>query len=101
MSAADADLWKEAVSEELESLKENATWEYAELPAGRKAIDSRWVFKVKRDASIGEPAAWMLTDSGTASARRRAGFARHLSEKTKFQGSFMVLMSTVWTLPRC
>ena len=32
---------------EYNSLMENKTWELVELPPGRSAIGSKWVFKVK------------------------------------------------------
>ena len=31
--------------EELDSLQEHGTWEYTDLPKGRKAIGSKWVFE--------------------------------------------------------
>jgi hypothetical protein len=40
-------LWKEAISEELTKLQALGTWEYAELPTGRKAVGCKWVFTVK------------------------------------------------------
>lgn len=42
--------WEAAVKEELKALEENETWSLCELPPGRKVIDNKWVFKVKRDA---------------------------------------------------
>ena len=39
--------WKEAADSEYDSLLQNKTWELVELPSGRKAIGSKWVFKVK------------------------------------------------------
>ena len=39
--------WKEATDAEYQSLIENDTWDLTELPAGRKAIGCKWVFKVK------------------------------------------------------
>lgn len=33
----------------MQALVDNGTWEWAELPKGRKAIGSKWVFKIKRD----------------------------------------------------
>lgn len=42
--------WKLAMQEELSSLAENKTWVLVNLPEGRKAIDNRWVYKIKRNA---------------------------------------------------
>ena len=39
--------WKEAADSEYNSLLQNKTWDLVELPSGRKAIGSKWVFKVK------------------------------------------------------
>ena len=40
--------WREAMAAELQSIKENKTWEVSELPKGQKAIGLKWVFKVKK-----------------------------------------------------
>ncbi|CAI7932097.1 unnamed protein product [Closterium sp. NIES-54] len=37
-------------SRALKSIEENGTWELVELPEGRKAITSKWLFKIKSDA---------------------------------------------------
>ncbi|CAI7794830.1 unnamed protein product [Closterium sp. NIES-53] len=42
--------WKKAMESELKSIEENGTWELVELPEGRKAITSKWLFKIKSDA---------------------------------------------------
>lgn len=54
VSCEESSNWKAAINEELQALKENNTWTETELPPGKKAIGSRWVFKVKRneDGSI-------------------------------------------------
>lgn len=41
--------WRKAMIEEMESIEDNATWTLTDLPAGRRAIGLKWVFKVKRD----------------------------------------------------
>ncbi|KAF1318429.1 Integrase catalytic core protein, partial [Globisporangium splendens] len=47
MESSNASKWKEACDSEFESLCKNETWELVPLPRGRKAISSKWVFKVK------------------------------------------------------
>ncbi|CAI7894710.1 unnamed protein product [Closterium sp. NIES-53] len=43
--------WKKTMESELKSIEENGTWELVELPEGRKAITSTWLFKIKSDAN--------------------------------------------------
>ena len=40
--------WSLAANAEYESLMENNTWELLDLPEGRKSIECKWIFKVKR-----------------------------------------------------
>lgn len=49
MRRSDSDLWKKSMEEEFNSLQENQTWDLTDLPANRKAIDVKWVFKTKKD----------------------------------------------------
>jgi hypothetical protein len=42
--------WEAAIRDELNVLIANGTWRLEKLPADRKAITSKWVFKVKRHA---------------------------------------------------
>ncbi|KXJ71076.1 hypothetical protein RP20_CCG021563 [Aedes albopictus] len=46
--------WQIAVQDEMDSLTRNGTWTLTQLPAGRKPISCKWVFKVKPGAK-GEP----------------------------------------------
>lgn len=39
--------WRDAKYNKLDNLATHHTWEYEELPLGRKSIASKWVFKVK------------------------------------------------------
>jgi transposase InsO family protein len=54
MNGPNAKQWESAINSEYDSLIENDTWELAELPPGRKAISTKWVFKTKKnqDGSI-------------------------------------------------
>lgn len=47
LASKEKEFWKKAMIEEMKSLNANNTWELKELPAGRKAIGCRWVFKRK------------------------------------------------------
>ncbi|CAI7754223.1 unnamed protein product [Closterium sp. NIES-54] len=44
-----AEEWKKAMESELKTIEENGTWELVKLPEGRKAITSKWLFKIKSD----------------------------------------------------
>ncbi|CAI7863926.1 unnamed protein product [Closterium sp. NIES-54] len=50
LESIDAEEWKKVMESELKSIEENSTWELVELPEGRKAITSKWLFKIKSDA---------------------------------------------------
>jgi len=47
MSSPDSDKWSEAAALEYKILIENGTWEIVELPHGKKAIGSGWVWRIK------------------------------------------------------
>eukprot|EP00963_Diacronema_lutheri_P005189 scaffold397_cov395-Pavlova_lutheri.AAC.1 len=49
MARPDADLWQEAITDELTSLAKNGTWRLVPLPPGRTPLTTTWVFKVKTD----------------------------------------------------
>ena len=50
----DAEQWRKAAADEFQALLDNDTFTPVRLPAGRKAIGCRWVFKLKRkpDGSV-------------------------------------------------
>ena len=47
MVAPDSDTWLQAMRSEMDSIHENHTWELVELPAGRKPLPCKWVFRYK------------------------------------------------------
>ncbi len=49
MNTPDSNQWKEAAGVEYKSLLKHDTWDLCALPAGRKTVGCRWVFRVKRD----------------------------------------------------
>ena len=50
LARQDKEKWLNAMNEEMESLHANDVWDLIELPKGRKAIGSKWVFKLKVNA---------------------------------------------------
>ncbi|UYV75773.1 hypothetical protein LAZ67_13001293, partial [Cordylochernes scorpioides] len=47
MDSPNAQFWKEAINEEMNSLTENDVYECTTLPPGQKPIDCKWVLKTK------------------------------------------------------
>ena len=39
--------WRNAMNQEIDAILKNKTWELVELPRGKKAIDVKWVYKIK------------------------------------------------------
>lgn len=51
LNSPDKMKWVEAMEEEYASLVKNGTWTPINLPQDKKALDTKWVFKIKRDAA--------------------------------------------------
>lgn len=51
LNSSDKAKWLEAMEEEQASLIKNETWTPVNLPRDKKALDTKWVFKIKRDAT--------------------------------------------------
>lgn len=47
----DREQWLCAMSEEMDHLNNNETWELCELPSGRSALGNKWVYKIKLDSN--------------------------------------------------
>lgn len=54
MRCQDSAKWMSAMREEINAFAENDTWDLVQLPTGKRAIDNRWVLRVKykSDGSI-------------------------------------------------
>nr|GEX71214.1 integrase, catalytic core [Tanacetum cinerariifolium] len=44
--AAQSDNWREAMKNEIKPMERNGTWTLEVLPKGKRAIDSKWVYKI-------------------------------------------------------
>lgn len=49
VASEEKDLWMKSMEEELNTIKQNGTWTLVDLPQDRRAVGSKWVFKIKRD----------------------------------------------------
>jgi hypothetical protein len=49
MESENASDWMDACAYEIDALAKNGTWDLVDLPPGRKAVKSKWVFKLKTD----------------------------------------------------
>ena len=51
LASEEAELWQQAMDEEMASLLKNNTWTLEYPPSGITPIPVKWVFKVKRDST--------------------------------------------------
>ena len=51
LSSEFAEFWQAAVLKEIKNLEDHEVYEWVELPAGRRAIDATWSFKVKANSA--------------------------------------------------
>lgn len=49
LQRSDSTEWKKAMQCEYNSLIENRTWKLVDIPEGKRPIDCRWVFKIKKN----------------------------------------------------
>ena len=50
LNSPQRNMWQDAISSEDNSLMQNGTWELVPLPPNRKAINCKWIFKLKYKA---------------------------------------------------
>ncbi|GAU51495.1 hypothetical protein TSUD_413780, partial [Trifolium subterraneum] len=50
ISALKSEKWRCAMKEELDSIESNQTWELVDLPHNKRAIDVKWVYKLKMNS---------------------------------------------------
>eukprot|EP01018_Ginkgo_biloba_P016583 Gb_07539 [translate_table: standard] len=41
--------WEQGMKEEMESLVQNQTWDLVRLPAGKRALQNKWVYRLKQE----------------------------------------------------
>jgi hypothetical protein len=54
MNKEDGERWKETLDKEINSFKNNNTWELVPLPERRKHVSSKWVFLDKMKGKWGD-----------------------------------------------
>ena len=54
MNSPRATEWRKAMEEEMESLKENDTFELTTLPVGKSPVGGKWVYTIKENAEGSE-----------------------------------------------
>jgi hypothetical protein len=47
--------WREAMYDEMTSIKKNQTWNLIPLPPGKRAITSKWIYKIKQGQNGSQP----------------------------------------------
>jgi hypothetical protein len=45
--AAQSDVWKKSMDQEIESIEKNNTWELVTLPEGARKVGVKWIYKTK------------------------------------------------------
>ncbi|OWY96543.1 Retrovirus-related Pol Polyprotein from transposon TNT 1-94 [Phytophthora megakarya] len=50
MASVDAIHWRKAIDKEGQSLISHVMWKLVHFPNDKKALTSRWIFKIKHDA---------------------------------------------------
>ena len=50
LSSKKNEKWRDAMKDEINSLKRNNVWDLIQLPEGRKAIGCKWLYKIKYNA---------------------------------------------------
>lgn len=57
IQSSDAEHWRAGMAKEIQSLETNGTFELTNLPDGRRAIETKWVFDAKRNMA-GDIVTW-------------------------------------------
>ena len=49
LQVEDSIKWEQAMDDEMRSLEKNDTWALTKLPAGKRALHNKWVFRIKTE----------------------------------------------------
>ncbi|OAE21914.1 hypothetical protein AXG93_3988s1200 [Marchantia polymorpha subsp. ruderalis] len=50
LEVLDSAKWKTTMQEEMNFLHSNGTWQLAQLPAGKKALQNKWIYRLKQES---------------------------------------------------
>ncbi|GJW01997.1 retrovirus-related pol polyprotein from transposon TNT 1-94 [Tanacetum coccineum] len=80
LSSKESVQWKKAINEEMVSLEKNQTWSLVRLPAGKKALQSKWVFRVKEEQDGSKRYKARLVVKGFQQKRREPSYVGALND---------------------
>ena len=52
MEGPESEKWLEAMKSEIDSMYTNKVWTLVDIPEDRKAVENKWIFKKKTDATL-------------------------------------------------
>ena len=55
MKSEEKKKWMDAMKDEMKSLHDNHTFDLVKLPKGKRALDNRWIYRVKRESNTMSP----------------------------------------------
>ena len=93
LQVEDSIKWEQAMDDEMRSLEKNDTWVLTELPAGKRALLNKWVFRIKTEPDGKRRFKARLVVKGY-SQRKGIDYAEIFSPVVKFT-SIRILLSVV------
>ena len=93
LQVEDSIKWEQAMDDEIRSPEKNDTWVLTELPAGKRALLNKWVFKIKTEPDVKRRFKARLVVKGY-SQRKGIDYAEIFSPIVKL-ASIRILLSVV------
>jgi hypothetical protein len=75
--------WEQGMKEEMDSLENNQTWDLVQLPTGKRALQNKWVYKLKEE------------DGGEKRYKARLDFCKGVCTKERYRYNFDEIFSPI------